>query len=507
MRFFAHASVSSLILVVMLGAPASPAHALLRERIATTSLTLPASLEPSIFSFHLWTQHVLGPRLYHEPLADGRTLVGWTDSAMNGHVSIVGSTVENTFDFPAEPVRGLVGHANGTFAVLLWNRGGAGYQDDYMRLSKRSATGSQLWSVTVTTSEYTPNPAQFNIGDSRLAYGNGVYGAYLSVHSTAGHEGDRYQRVSDAGVLLSGGWGWGLSHSMAGVIAAHPENGALHTAGVSDCYPSKALLYDKTTSLFAADADCAGKVSAQLGQMAAGPGGSWLIAMDAIDRPGFPGRGIGIVRVRSGVTPRLVWLTNTTGSDERDPVLARIGTSVGSNRYLVGWRLLTDGSTRIAVIDSNATIQSGPEVVSPAVTWGARDDSYRTRPDGSISWVEGTAGSRTLRLHRYSESQAVASVEDEFQPRLAMLAPYPNPAHGATTLRFRLDRPRHVEVRILDGAGRVVRQLLDDERGAGLHELVWNGRGAAGQPVRSGVYFATIESDGDRASRALHLIR
>src|SRR4030095_8339217 len=120
MRFFAHASVSSLILVVMLGAPASPAHALLRERIATTSLTLPASLEPSIFSFHLWTQHVLGPRLYHEPLADGRTLVGWTDSAMNGHVSIVGSTVENTFDFPAEPVRGLVGHANGTFAVLLW---------------------------------------------------------------------------------------------------------------------------------------------------------------------------------------------------------------------------------------------------------------------------------------------------------------------------------------------------------------------------------------------------
>jgi FlgD Ig-like domain len=497
-----------IVVLVGLAAATSPAHALLRERITTTSLTLPAALEPSVSSFHLWTQHVLGPRLYHEPLADGRTMVGWTDAAMNGHVSLVGSTVETTFDFPDEPVRGLVAHSNGTFAVLLWNRGGAGFQDDYVRLSKRNANGSQIWSLAVTTSEYTPNPAQFNIGDSRLAYANGVYGAYLSVHSTEGHEGDRYQRVSDSGVLLSGGWGWGLSHSMAGVIAAHPENGTLHTAGVSDCYPSKALLYDKTTSLFTADADCAGKVSVQLGQMAAGPGGSWLVAMDAVDRPGFPARGVAVVRVRSGSTPRLVWLTNTTGSDERDPVIARIDASLGSNRYLVGWRQLSDGSARIAVIDSNATVQSATEIVSPAVTWGARDDSYRTRPDGSISWVEGAAGSRTLRLHRYSESQAVAVVQDQAITTIAMLAPYPNPARGgATTLRFRLDRARHVALRIHDGAGRIVRELLDAERPAGFHEVAWDGRGTSGQPMRSGVYFATIESGTDRASRALLLIR
>src|SRR6185503_7520684 len=126
-----------------------------------------------------------------------------------------------------------------------------------------------------------------------------------------------------------------------------------------------------------------------------------LVAMDAIDRPGYPGRGIGVARVRPGRTPSLIWLTNSSGADERDPVIARIGTSLGSNRYLVGWRLLSDGSARVAVIDSNAVVQTGPEMVSPAVTWGARDDSYRTRPDGSVSWVEGAAGSRTLRLHRY----------------------------------------------------------------------------------------------------------
>src|SRR5262245_5119990 len=442
-------------------------------------------------------------------MADGRTMVGWTDAAMNGHVSIIGTTLQTTYDFPAEPVRGLVAHGDGSFAVLLWNRGGAGYQDDYTRLSKRNANGSQVWTVTVTTTEYTPNPAQFQIGDSRLAYANGVYGAYLSVHSSSGHEGDRLKRVNDSGTILSGGWDWGLSHSMAGVIAPHPEDGSLHSAGSSDCYPSKALLFDQNTTLFPADADCAGKVSVQLGQMAPAAGKLWLVAMDAIDRPGFPGRGVGVARVRPGKTPSLTWLTNTTGADERDPVIARIGTSVASNRFLVGWRLLSDGSARVAVIDSNAVVRSGPEIVTPGVTWGARDDSYRSRPDGSVSWVQGDAGSRTLRLFRYTDTANVA-IDDPAPTTgpLAMLAPYPNPARaGNTTLRFRLDRARHVRLRILDGAGRLVRELLDEDRDVGFHEVHWDGRARSGQPATSGAYFATVESGAERASVRFLLLR
>jgi hypothetical protein len=277
---------------------------------------------------------------------------------------------------------------------------------------------------------------------------------------------------------------------------------------VSDCYPSKALLLDGNTSLFAADADCAGKVSVQLGQMAAAAGSQWLVAMDAIDRPGFPGRGVGVVRIRPGGTPRLVWLTNTDGSNERDPVIARIGTNAGSNRFLVGWRLLGDASYRVEVIDSNAVVRDGPEIVSPGVTWGARDDSYRTRPDGSISWVQGDAGSRTLRLHRYSESGNVAVEGHPPSTALAMLPPYPNPIRGGHgTFRFRIDRLGHVVLRIHDGAGRQVRELLDGERAPGMHEVVWDGHAAGGEPVRAGVYFATIESGSARSTIRFLLLR
>src|SRR4029453_18166502 len=111
------------------------------------------------------------------------------------------------------------------------------------------------------------------------------------------------------------------------------------------------------------------------------------------------------------------------------------------NRFLVGWKLLSDGSARVAVVDSNAVVRSSPEVLSPAINWGARDDSYRARPDGSISWVQGASGSTTLKLHRYSEaSVAVDEPPIVSEPAsLSLVPPYPNPVRGQTAmLRFTL---------------------------------------------------------------------
>jgi flagellar hook assembly protein FlgD len=89
-----------------------------------------------------------------------------------------------------------------------------------------------------------------------------------------------------------------------------------------------------------------------------------------------------------------------------------------------------------------------------------------------------------------------------------MLAPYPNPARGGNaTLRFRLDRTRHIRLRIHDGSGRLVRELLDEDRAAGLNEVRWNGRTTFGQPAASGAYFATIESGVERASTRFLLLR
>ena len=40
--------------------------------------------------------------------------------------------------------------------------------------------------------------------------------------------------------------------------------------------------------------------------------------------------------------------------------------------------------------------------------WGNRDDSFRGGADESVAWLEGSAGSTTLRLYRYVDAAVFA---------------------------------------------------------------------------------------------------
>ena len=118
----------------------------------------------------------------------------------------------------------------------------------------------------------------------------------------------------------------------------------------------------------------------------------------------------------------------------------------------------------------------------------------------------------TLRLHRYVDSANVAVGDEPPAPSpsasLAILPPYPNPVRTeAATLRFTLVQAAHVTLRIHDAAGRLVRELLDDERPAGPHEARWDRRDTNGQPARSGVYFATVEADAEHATTRFLLLQ
>jgi hypothetical protein len=415
-------------------------------RITTTTITLPEALEGATFNFCTWGFcSSFGPRLYQAPMADGRTLIGWTDGTGNGHVSRVnGATIEQTFDFAATPVRGLVVHPDNSFAVLLQTfappPAAPAVPQNFMTLRLLTASGTTQWSTSLAnttapigvTPGAFPNPPTFGgtgIGDSRLGYGGGMYGAYFSVYANpqsdgVSHDGDQYTLVNDSGVIQAGGWNWGLSHSLAELIDYQPNLARLTAVGVTDCFPSPAIWADTSADggpqnmIFAGDGNCGGSTAVQLGQMAAVTGGNWLVAFNAQSEaaqtdglgnahPAFTGEGVGVVSFNgSYVATPVTWLTTTdpTGTDEFDPVLARIGTSLASNRFLVGWHLQTEGTFNMAVINPTGAILSPVEAVSPTAGWGNRDDSLKSRPDGSISWLQGAAGATTLQMYRYAET-------------------------------------------------------------------------------------------------------
>jgi hypothetical protein len=78
--------------------------------------------------------------------------------------------------------------------------------------------------------------------------------------------------------------------------------------------------------------------------------------------------------------------------------------------------------------------------------------------------------------------------------RLA-LASSPNPSAGRVTTRFVLpgDEPR-VTLAVYDLSGRRVRQLLDGPRGAGAHQVEWDGLDDNGTRPAAGLFFLRLQA-------------
>jgi hypothetical protein len=77
----------------------------------------------------------------------------------------------------------------------------------------------------------------------------------------------------------------------------------------------------------------------------------------------------------------------------------------------------------------------------------------------------------------------------------------PNPFRPSTSIGFSTPSAGDVRLRIFDGAGRLVRTLVDEPRAAGRWLETWDGRDAAGRPVAAGVYLYRLEVTGEGGRR------
>ncbi len=82
----------------------------------------------------------------------------------------------------------------------------------------------------------------------------------------------------------------------------------------------------------------------------------------------------------------------------------------------------------------------------------------------------------------------------------------PNPAAGPMRLVFAMPLAGTANVAVIDAAGRKVRGLASGAFTAGAHELVWDGRDAAGRITAPGVYFVRVEAaNATRVTRVTRL--
>lgn len=114
-------------------------------------------------------------------------------------------------------------------------------------------------------------------------------------------------------------------------------------------------------------------------------------------------------------------------------------------------------------------------------------------------------------LYALPQCPAAAAIEDGFgDPRFPvarLMAPRPNPFNPRTSIDFTLPRREQVRITVHDLAGRQLAVLADRSFNAGVHSLIWNGTGGAGQDLPSAPYFIRLESEGAREVRKAVLLR
>lgn len=401
----------------------APLPSTLRERIKKTTVTVSAGVKAGVQNWRIWGRGNLRVApVFTVPLPSCETLVCYTSgnaSSPTAHVVRLNADDTLAAELVSEPgveCRGLAAGEGGQFAALLWDDD----QDD-IAVHRYDASGTALGATPLVNNDN--DPTDFGIGESRLEYGDGRYGAYYHVHSNSGHEGDTLKWVDAQTGAEDTEWGWGCSHSMSNLLRYNPALSEFIPACVTDCYPGTKNSDFATSSIggiylnhddekvMDVAAGCNGDVAGELGGAAPSPNG-WKLVFNAHQAPttlgqnsydeGSMNQDIGFSSISGTYTASsVVWLTNTNDIDEADASIAPYQPPGAGEQYLVGWTENDGDAYKLTLIDGSGAFVESVIDVTADVQWGRRDDPFRQAADGDVIWAWfDSAGSTTLNIAR-----------------------------------------------------------------------------------------------------------
>jgi len=183
------------------------------------------------------------------------------------------------------------------------------------------------------------------------------------------------------------------------------------------------------------------------------------------------------------------------------------GTS--ANRSAIGSRLrvVADGVSQIREISAGSGYYAqNPLGAHFGLGPAALVDSLVIRwPDGEVQ-VQTTLAADQHLLVVQGTSTAVG--DSDVASRVVRLYPcHPNPFNPATRIRFSLPSARRVSLAVYSADGRRVATLVDEQRTAGDHEVIWRGQDDQGRQVASGAYFYRLVTEDFQATGSMVLVK
>jgi len=167
----------------------------------------------------------------------------------------------------------------------------------------------------------------------------------------------------------------------------------------------------------------------------------------------------------------------------------------GENFYTFPWDAASLGGLA-GVTPVRSTSQPTDPVVSGGdlydlSTVGLKWARYVRITDLGDRWQEGP-GLNDFGLDAVAAVHSAFDETDPPQPAAVTFYNYPNPFNQGTTLRFALEEPAPVSLRIYSSIGRLVRRLDFGVLSEGVQTITWDGRGEQGGRSGSGIYFAEL---------------
>lgn len=136
----------------------------------------------------------------------------------------------------------------------------------------------------------------------------------------------------------------------------------------------------------------------------------------------------------------------------------------------LAWNGLTDVPVKLEVLSDNTVIGQFD------VLFDAPD---RSRISSSQMGSEEIA----------EDVERIAITQDNDIPKdFSLRQNFPNPFNPTTIIQFGLPVSSHVMLKVFDLLGREVKTLVDGERGAGFHQVRWDGMDVLNKATPAGVY-------------------
>ncbi len=106
-----------------------------------------------------------------------------------------------------------------------------------------------------------------------------------------------------------------------------------------------------------------------------------------------------------------------------------------------------------------------------------------------------------------SATSAVPVPDPDHAPKSMGTLHHPNPFVAPGEIRFTLQAAGHYDIEVADATGRIVRRLGADDRRAGDHGIVWDGRDDEGRLLAPGLYFLHVRGAGGLLASKLILLK